>query len=883
MKVVRLEAIRFGPLRERTLELDARCSVVLGQNEAGKSSFLTALETVLFGFDPARRETHPLARFPARSGGQGDLELVAEILLDSGERVSVERVLQERGKLRRAEPGQPFEGTRRGNQGLAEVGGVPRSLYRSVYALSAEDLVALDDDVRQHVDELLLGERAVSGLRPFHKVRREVEDEERKLWRPDRVGKPRARELEREIAAQRKVVAEAAAADRSLREAFDERDGLVAEVEGLREERRRLDGERADAEFLARLASVRRALRATDDIDLAELDASPLTDPAELARVVEELEAGLAAPRARLARERVELDPSHERALAAAARFDALREERSGHEAARRALEEADAELARLGRELAGELERIGVAAAGGGVERPEPPLDALRAVQSEWSAAWERGGGPGPEARRVPLWIPVLAAGGTAVVATSALGALPPILGLLGAGLLVLAFSGALARARSERAPELPPGPPADLERLLAGWPVDPALRASPSGVQRLVERFEALAERRARAREVRERRAGLAHSIDAWEEAVRALCGELGLDAPTPDAGLARLAAGLERAREAEAARRRDVDERARAAASVEALEPELRRRRQGLERVLAVLERNAPGVADARARFALLHERIDERTAAEHRERELRADARWERLGDDPRADLPDERAPWSDTAVAARAAELERLDAALQAASTRTGEIAQLLRDAPESAAARARDDLLELEQELEGVLRARDRLALLARLLGEADRRYRDAHQPDVLRCASRYVAAITGGRYRRLDWVDAVEDEPAGLQVAGGSLDEPVRVEPPLSRGTRDQIYLSLRLGLLDHLDADRERLPLVLDEALVHWDGGRRAEVYRVLEQVADRRQVLLLTCHEHLAEEAVAALGARRIDLSAPEPSGDRPRAVL
>ena len=55
---------------------------------------------------------------------------------------------------------------------------------------------------------------------------------------------------------------------------------------------------------------------------------------------------------------------------------------------------------------------------------------------------------------------------------------------------------------------------------------------------------------------------------------------------------------------------------------------------------------------------------------------------------------------------------------------------------------------------------------------------------------------------------------------------------ESVPVGAPLSRGTREQIYLCLRLGTLDYLDRGRESLPLLLDEALVHWDAKRRQQL---------------------------------------------------
>ena len=142
------------------------------------------------------------------------------------------------------------------------------------------------------------------------------------------------------------------------------------------------------------------------------------------------------------------------------------------------------------------------------------------------------------------------------------------------------------------------------------------------------------------------------------------------------------------------------------------------------------------------------------------------------------------------------------------------------------------------------------------------------RRHREANQPDVLRRASEYLTVISGGRYGRLDYPHGEEGE---LHVESAERGESVPVGAPLSRGTREQVYLCLRLGTLDYLDHGRESLPLILDEALVHWDAKRRRELYPVLRKVAERRQVVLFTCHAELAQEARAALDLAYIDLGA------------
>lgn len=92
-------------------------------------------------------------------------------------------------------------------------------------------------------------------------------------------------------------------------------------------------------------------------------------------------------------------------------------------------------------------------------------------------------------------------------------------------------------------------------------------------------------------------------------------------------------------------------------------------------------------------------------------------------------------------------------------------------------------------------------------------------------------------------------------------------------VGEPLSQGTRDQIYLAVRLAIVEHLDEGQERLPLFLDEVFVNWDAFRRGCGYDVLRETARRRQVFLFTCHPWLAAELEELLSVRVVDVAAEE----------
>ena len=131
----------------------------------------------------------------------------------------------------------------------------------------------------------------------------------------------------------------------------------------------------------------------------------------------------------------------------------------------------------------------------------------------------------------------------------------------------------------------------------------------------------------------------------------------------------------------------------------------------------------------------------------------------------------------------------------------------------------------------------------------------------------MLRRASEFLSLITGKRYVRLD----LDKESQRLEVLPADQIHPVIVDRPLSQGVRDQIYLSLRLALVEHLDDAYEKLPLFLDEILVNWDESRRRQGYALLKRILSSRQVFVFTCHRWLAEEFISALGGKQVELSA------------
>ncbi len=164
-----------------------------------------------------------------------------------------------------------------------------------------------------------------------------------------------------------------------------------------------------------------------------------------------------------------------------------------------------------------------------------------------------------------------------------------------------------------------------------------------------------------------------------------------------------------------------------------------------------------------------------------------------------------------------------------------------------------------------------------RLHLAAVLLRQEVARYRDAHQGPIVERANALFPKLTLGRY-------------SGVRVGFGEGDDPVLlcVRPDgsdvgvggLSDGTRDALYLALRLATIERFAAHHEPMPLVLDDVLIHFDDERARAALSVLGDLAGTMQVLFFTHHarlRNLAREAVPPERLREHELAAPRTLAD------
>lgn len=149
------------------------------------------------------------------------------------------------------------------------------------------------------------------------------------------------------------------------------------------------------------------------------------------------------------------------------------------------------------------------------------------------------------------------------------------------------------------------------------------------------------------------------------------------------------------------------------------------------------------------------------------------------------------------------------------------------------------------------RQIESVARRWQTLASASCLVEEVCGKFERERQPETLREASSFLSQLTDGKYTRV-WTPLGTNQLNVDTHDGKSLSLDV-----LSRGTREAVFIALRLSLAAAYSRRGVMLPLVLDDVLVNFDGDRALHAAETLRTFADLgHQVMMFTCHEHIVE---------------------------
>lgn len=165
-----------------------------------------------------------------------------------------------------------------------------------------------------------------------------------------------------------------------------------------------------------------------------------------------------------------------------------------------------------------------------------------------------------------------------------------------------------------------------------------------------------------------------------------------------------------------------------------------------------------------------------------------------------------------------------------------------------------------DKLVNLEEEKENIqgeykeLKYKEKvLNLTIEYLKESYEEMKNTITPKFTQNLSKNIDIISDGKYKNVkinNKNNMIIEKENGEFIEAGQL----------SIGTIDELYLSLRLSMMD--DISSEKLPIILDETFAYFDNNRMKNAIEYLHKIANQHQIIILTCSNR-ENEAMNKLG--------------------
>jgi len=130
-------------------------------------------------------------------------------------------------------------------------------------------------------------------------------------------------------------------------------------------------------------------------------------------------------------------------------------------------------------------------------------------------------------------------------------------------------------------------------------------------------------------------------------------------------------------------------------------------------------------------------------------------------------------------------------------------------------------------------------------------------RFEKENRPAMVATVSDLFRQMTGERYVEFDRSGSGKQSLVVQRSDGAE-----RTPEQLSTGTREQLYLAIRLAYVLHYCQQNEPLPIIIDDVLANFDQQRIRSTLKVLSDMSDKAQVLFFTCHRHLVDLAKETL---------------------
>lgn len=209
--------------------------------------------------------------------------------------------------------------------------------------------------------------------------------------------------------------------------------------------------------------------------------------------------------------------------------------------------------------------------------------------------------------------------------------------------------------------------------------------------------------------------------------------------------------------------------------------------------------------------------------------------------------------------------------EALRVARDETKERIGERKRELADAEtDTAAVQAAQDVALARAAVEEAAIAHAKAKLSATVVRRAIDRYRRLHQDPLLSRANQLFKRFTLGSFVEL-FVDL--DERGQGVLVGRQRDRIRKRVPEMSTGTREQLFLALRIAAIERYVATSGPVPVVFDDVFIESDEPRSERIFQALGELALKTQVIVLTHHRHLIGVGRRALGEKLVVADLPD----------
>lgn len=180
--------------------------------------------------------------------------------------------------------------------------------------------------------------------------------------------------------------------------------------------------------------------------------------------------------------------------------------------------------------------------------------------------------------------------------------------------------------------------------------------------------------------------------------------------------------------------------------------------------------------------------------------------------------------------------------------------------------------RSQDSLLAAEEAENNLAHLRFEVAryiryqLASSILQKAIEAYRKENQNPIIERASQIFKRLTLEKFNGIGVGFDQKDNPILLGIRSNQ--EEVTIDG-MSDGTQDQLYLSLRIAMIEKYCRENEPIPFILDDILINFDDNRVKETLRVLADLSKQTQVIYFTHHIHLIDLAKEVVNELSLDI--------------